>query len=83
MITFLEYKKKSKNDDFQTIKNGLKQNGIVVVKLNTDDSKTQIKQFNQIKDSINYKPDQNLKFYINNSNNFVIVDTEKFHINEI
>lgn len=83
MITFLEFKKKSNNDNFQEIKAALKKDGIVVIKLTTDENKVQIKQFDQIKNVIGYKPDKNLKFYINNSNNFVIVDTEKFNINEI
>ena len=82
MINFFEFKNNLKNDDFKIIKDMLKQKGIVVIKLKTDDHKTQIKQFDNIKKQINYKPDENLKFYWNNSNNFVIVDEEKFKINE-
>lgn len=82
MITFFEYKtgSKIKQNDFNSIKEAIKKHGFVVIQLKTDDNKTQIKQFDQIKKQINYKPDKNLKFYWNNSNNFVIIDSEKIDI---
>jgi hypothetical protein len=79
MITFFEFKTGTKinKDDFSKIKESIKKNGFVIISLKTDDNKTQVKQFEAIKKSINYKPDKNLKIYWNNSNNFVIADVEK------
>ena len=84
MITFLEFKsgKKTPKEDFSKIKESLKKNGFAIVKLQTDDNKIQIKQFETIKKEINYKPDKNLKFYWNNSNNFTIIDVEKIDLLE-
>lgn len=82
MITFLEYKNNSEpsNSDFKKVKKSLKENGYAIVSLSTDDNKIQVKQFDKIKKEIGYKPDKNLKFYWNNSNNFVVIDSEKIDI---
>jgi hypothetical protein len=79
MITFLEFKsdKKIEKSDYAKIKKSLSKNGIAIIALSTDDNKTQIKQFDEIKKAISYKPDKNIKFFWNNANNFVIVDSSK------
>ena len=79
MITFLEFKsgKKIEKSDYDKIKKSLSKNGIAIIALSTDDNKTQIKQFDDIKKAISYKPDKNIKFFWNNANNFVIIDSSK------
>jgi len=83
MITFFEFKNDIKNDDLIVINEAIEKNGFAVVKLITDDNKVQIKQFDKIKKNIKYKPDSNIKFYWNNSNNFTIIDSDKIKIFEI
>jgi len=83
MITFFEFKNNINTNELDQIKNAIKKDGFVTIKLLTDDNKIQIKQFEKIKKHLKYKPDENLKFYWNNSNNFVIVDLDKIKIFEI
>lgn len=83
MITYFEYKNILKKDFISNILNAVKKDGIAIIKFNTDDNKIQVKQFEEIKKELKYKPDKNIKFYWNNSNNFIIVDTEKTKIFEI
>lgn len=83
MITYFEYKSILKKDFISNILNAVKKDGIAIIKFNTDDNKIQVKQFEEIKKELKYKPDKNIKFYWNNSNNFIIVDTEKTKIFEI
>lgn len=83
MITFFEYKNNFGKSFAKDILNSIKENGIAVIQLTTDDNKIQIKQFEQIKKQIKYKPDHNIKFYWNNSNNFVIVDSDKIKFFQI
>lgn len=83
MITYFEYKNILKKDFIGNILNAVKKDGIAIIKFNTDDNKIQVKQFEEIKKELKYKPDKNIKFYWNNSNNFIIVDTEKTKIFEI
>lgn len=83
MITFFEFKNNIKSNELDEIKNTIKKNGFVTIKLLTDDNKTQINQFEKIKKYLKYKPDGNLKFYWNNSNNFVLVDLDKIKTFEI
>lgn len=72
-----------KKDFISNILNAVKKDGIAIIKFNTDDNKIQVKQFEEIKKELKYKPDKNIKFYWNNSNNFIIADTEKTKIFEI
>lgn len=83
MITYFEYKNVFKKDFISSILNAVRKDGIAVIKFNTDDNKVQVKQFEELKKELKYKPDKNIKFYWNNSNNFIIVDAEKTKIFEI